>query len=248
MTEKEFTDSLRSEYGITDYEALVDELDHAAQGRGEKVKATESVQDFMYRIGNLRNDIVTISREEGDPMEPSAVQKKFLKALSVGLRDDSIRLQLLPVLKNDKITDQEIRCEIKKIVARNKEHEKRMEGGSSKASVKTVGASQSKESADSAAVLAVVQELSAQMKELSTTQANEINTLKKQVEVLSKKITDDGGNGGARQGGPSGGGRIPRNLLNTCEDCAAANTGVRCQHCTMCCMTGRKRINCPRNE
>ena len=128
LTEKEFTDSLRSEYGITDYEALVDELDHAAQGRGEKVKATESVQDFMYRIGNLRNDIVTISREEGDPMEPSAVQKKFLKTLSVGLRDGSIRLQLLPVLKNDKITDQEIRCEIKKIVARNKEHEKRMEG------------------------------------------------------------------------------------------------------------------------
>ena len=121
-------------------------------------------------------------------------------------------------------------------------------GGSSKVSVKTVGASQSKESADSAAVLAVVQELSAQMKELSTTQANEINTLKKQVEVLSKKITDDGGNGGARQGGSSGGGKIPRNLLNTCEDCAAANTGVRCQHCTICCKTGHKRINCPKNK
>ena len=182
-------------------------------------------------------------------MAPSAVQRKFLKALSVGLRDDSIRLQLLPVLKNDKITDQEIRCEIKKIVARNKEHEKRMEGGGSKASVKTVGASHTTESADSAAVLAVVQEISAQVKELSTTQANEINTLKKQVEALTKKMSsDDGGDGVGRQGGSSGGGKIPRNLLNTCEDCAAANTGVRSQHCTICCKTGHKRINCPKNK
>ena len=153
----------------------------------------------------------------------------------------------MPVLKNDKITDQEIRCEIKKIVARNKEHEKRMEGGSSKVSVKAVGA-QAKESSENAAVLAAVHEISAQVKELSTTQANEINTLKKQVEVLTKKMASDDGGGGGRKGGFGGGGKIPRNLLNTCSNCEAANTGIRCQHCTICGKTGHKRINCPENK
>ena len=196
---------------------------------------------------------MTVSKEEGEPLVRSAVQKKFLKALSVGLRDDSIRLQLLPVLKDDSITDQEIRTEIKKIVARNKEHEKRMEGGVSKTSAKAVGASQSKDGGDNAALLAAVNKMSAQINELSTTQASEINTLKKQVEVLTKKMgseeinrKQDGGSGG-RKGG-FGGGKIPRNLLNTCRECEAANTGIRCTHCTICCKPGHKRVECPENK
>ena len=90
------------------------------------------------------------------------------------------------------------------------------------------------------------------MKELSTTQANEINTLKKQVEVLTKKMASDdcggGRKGGFGGGGFGGGAKIPRNLLNTCSDCETANTGLRCPHCTICCKTGHKRNNCPENK
>ena len=261
LTEEDFTDALRTYYGITDHESLVDELDHAAQGKGEKIKADETVQDFVYRIGNLRNDIVTVSREEGEPLTRSYVQKKFLKALSVGLREDSIRLQLLPVLKDDTISDQDIRTEIKKIVARNKEHQKRTEG--SNVSVKSAGVSHGKESAETAAVLAAVNKISAQVNELSTTQANEINTLRQQVEMLTKRMASDeinrkdgdgnrrgGGFGGDgnRRGGGFGGSKIPRNLLNTCSECEKANTNIKCQHCTICCESGHKRVECPKNR
>ena len=166
------------------------------------------------------------------------------------LREDSIRLQLLPVLKDDTISDQDIRTEIKKIVARNKEHQKRTEG--SNVSVKSAGVSHGKESVETAAVLAAVNKISAQVNELSTTQANEINTLRQQVEMLTKRMASDEINrkdgDSNRRGGGFGGSKIPRNLLNTCSECEKANTNIKCQHCTICCESGHKRVECPKNR
>ena len=88
----------------------------------------ETEMNFVLRAMDLRNKIVTLSEDEGIPFNEQLVRKKFFHALLVGLKKDTIRLELQNILKEATIEDEDLLKEVSQVVSRDAEHRKKLKG------------------------------------------------------------------------------------------------------------------------
>ena len=65
-----------------------------------------------------------MTEKEDEPLGPKHVQRKMLRAISVGLRKDTVRLELKDSLKDHSITDHKLMAEVNAVVARDTENRK----------------------------------------------------------------------------------------------------------------------------
>ena len=71
-------------------------------------KASESPQDFLVRVLNLKQQIIFVSNATDGSIksEPSLVQALFVHVLETGLQDEAVRAKLRPLLEVASVTDE----------------------------------------------------------------------------------------------------------------------------------------------
>ena len=177
-----FLRQIKNHYSLTDSSTLLTELASSVQGPKQKV------QDFIAQLGRLRNDIITISQEEGNPLDPEMVRKRFLHALSVGIRKNTVRLEIQALLKNTAISDEELGAEVQKIAAREEEHEAKMEehGKVSSNALDVAGGR------DQKAIMAELAKLTAMVNEVAVSKSDEVVALREQMNELKKQLSSMG--------------------------------------------------------
>lgn len=226
LTEEGMMKTLRSIYNVKESTLLLDEMVNSSQ------EPTETEMDYCMRMLGLKNEIITVTKEEECPLGEDLVRRRCLYAISVGLRKDTIRLELQNLLKDSKIGDQILLDEVAKVMTKDQDNRKKTKGGKSLSS-NALNVEESSKGSESRGnqdiqgneILAAVKQISANMQE-------EMKDLRKQVADLSKKETGKKTNW--------------RVGFIKCEACEAAKKF--CNHCSVCGEGGHKRKDCTKNE
>ena len=83
---------------------------------------SESAQEFVARLMSLRQKILFISKEDNCGYSEALVQDHFLHAILVGLRNDNIRNELRPLMKNSIVSDEDILENLMLVTSDEQEH------------------------------------------------------------------------------------------------------------------------------
>ena len=186
------------------------------------------------------------------------LQKKLLKVLSVGFRNNNIRLELRQVLKNDSITDEELMEEVDMVMQREKEHQEKF-GKSVSGKVSTVdctkkdGGGGEKMSAAETQILAEIKQLHVKVGEVGKVSSRvdkltaDMEDLRQTVANIASVATFPVAAVGAAAPGtlpqvPAVGGRFRGIKCRSCEE-----QRLFCRHCNVCGAEGHKRKDCPAN-
>ena len=195
----EFLRHVKSHYKLSDSSTLLTQLSGLVQGPSQKV------QEFIDQLAQLRNDAITISEEEGNPLDPEMVKRRFRHALSVGLRKETIRVEIQAILKNEAITDVELGEQVQLIEAREEEHEKKMEESTRKGKGVSVNFMSAEErSAESRAIFDELGKLSTMVNEISVSKSSEVTLLKEQMAQMENRLSELGGSWNAGHVGYDG--------------------------------------------
>ena len=167
--------------------------------------------DFVMRLMDLRNQVISLSSAEGCAFDEDMVRKKFVHALSVGFTDDTIRLELRQVLKNPSLPDHELLEEVNLVVQREAEHKKRAKKDTRevKTTVKKVDAGLDEAAGEGCSLRADIQFLNQQVSELMSYTEQGLNNMQNQIQWLNQAngldgYTSRGGSRGGRGGGRGG--------------------------------------------
>ena len=150
-------------------------------------------------------------------------------AVGTGLRNDNVRHELRPLLKNPLVTDEELLVKLNEAVAEESEHISKV-GLRKKASVNAVLESEPP-SRVSTYLEAQIQEIKAKL--------DKINTIE---QPSSMKYGNPGGNYN---------GHSPKPLMDVvtwyrCAECNKSNDPfLRCNHCFKCGSADHQRADCP---
>ena len=234
LTEESMMKSLRSIYNVKDSTTLLDEMVNSSQ------EPTESEINFVLIMMGFRDNIITLTREEGCPLGDDLVKRRFFHAVSVGLNKDTIRLELQHVLKDVKITDEDLLKEVSQVVARDDENRKKTKTGNAAASnrlnVDTDNLRERMDDFEKSKDNIVI----AEIKQL-TTKVNELSEMKHEILELKKQLAGKQKREGA---GWMNDGRINnrRRGFVKCKKCEENNDF--CTHCSLCGSDGHKRSHC----
>ena len=116
FTEETFKSALEEFFQKKESHDLVEEM-------SERVQAVDQDEiEYVVDMFELRDNIMTVTKKEEEPLGPIHVQKKMLRAISVGLRKDTVRLELMDCLKDHTLSDHKFMAEVNAVVARDKEN------------------------------------------------------------------------------------------------------------------------------
>ena len=183
MGMKDFLQHIKNHYKLSNSGELLTSLAASVQG------PDQSVQEYIDQVARLRNDIITISQEEGKPIDAQMVKDRYLHAITVGLMKETVRLEIQSLVKsNPDISDVDLGAYVQKVVARETEHEKKMEEARRKskgASVNKVATGEHSE--ENQAIFNELGKIAATVNEISTTKSDEISELKQQMFLLQNR-------------------------------------------------------------
>ena len=192
LSDESFIQMLRSHYKVQDATTLFNTMIGAAQ------EPMELETDFVLRMLDLRNGIITLSKEEDCQFDETLVRKKFVHALSVGFAEDAVRLELRGVLKNHRIEDHDLLEEVSLVMQRECEHKKKLKHKykEAKAAVAEVreGMNSPASNVSQDVLLGEIQSLAAQVGEIMKLVGSieeyrkEVRELRKQVEAIQCSI------------------------------------------------------------
>ena len=66
----------------------------------------ENAHQFCLRTMALREKVTSLSDSEGNPFDADLLKSTFFKSIRTGLKQNNIRMELLPDLKEEIIEDQ----------------------------------------------------------------------------------------------------------------------------------------------
>ena len=166
MPIEDFLRHIKNHYDLEDSDSVLTKLSETLQGANQEVK------EYLAEMMDIRNNVMTLSREEGFPLPVDMVRRRFLKAVALGLTEDSVRLEFqafLNKVEDEKrvVTDLELSDKIKLIDARNKEHKKKM---GNKVGTNAVSVA----SKQDGAVMAALSKISARVEELAVTRNDSV--------------------------------------------------------------------------
>ena len=91
-------------------------------------RASESPQDFLLRTLNLKQQIIFVSNATDGTIkyELSLVEALLLHFLETGLKDETVRAKLRPLLEVATVTDEQLIAKVNRIMSAEREHQKKM--------------------------------------------------------------------------------------------------------------------------
>ena len=253
ITEEKFKQMLKSHYDITNATKILTELSGCIQ------EPTQGEREYMVKMMRLKNTLIIVAEEEGFHMNEERIYETFIHAVSVGLRNTAVRLELQPILEK-RLPDEELSWEVNKIVTRDEEHRKKM--GSKNAQVNLLdaeeadvgpkkkvsfGGEKTAQSSKEDMILAELRNLSTDVKVLATVKEDvqvlttRMDGYDKRLEDLAKKV-----NGEKKDGETDPVDNSSKATATRCENCVKASKKW-CPHCTKCGEGGHKRNTCTKN-
>ena len=191
MAKDMFLKHIRNHYDLQDSDTVLTKLSDTVQGPTEKVK------DYILGMMDLRNNVMTLAREEGFPIDPGMVRRRFLKGIGTGLREDTIRLEVQALLNSQPtITDDDLSEKVKLIVERDAAHKKKMEN-STKTSTNALNVNRKDP------VMVELSKISARVDEIAATKNDEVIALQHQMQEIQQQ-NQNHGYGIQSQGGTYG--------------------------------------------
>ncbi len=242
ISEEKFFKMIRSRYEVKDSATLLIELSNSAQ------EPTESESNYLFRLLCLKNMIIMISRDEGTPLDETMVNRRFFHALGVGLRKETVRLELQPTLNMMTADDEDLVDLVSKIVTRDAERRQKVKGGGKNASTNALEADLDlccstnnspvfpNKSSKEDAILAEVRNLAVSMNELKTVKTD-VENLGKKIENVERRLNAVENGAGAGGSGGSRGYKFPK-----CQACET--TKSFCNHCSKCGSADHKKKDC----
>ncbi len=252
-----FMGILKAHCNVVTASALLDKMGVSYQ------EPSENALDYVLRMMNLR-DTVMESRTADDPIGTPHIKKKFTRALDVGLRSPTVRLELKPVIFDVGVTDDDLVEEVTKVMSRKTESDKKLGKGKT-ASVKAVGKDEDEKKQDKlfaqlAQLTAIVAENQQYMQDmdrrisswtgggdnfLASVAASNLSYRERRQE--SGQFNNNDGNSG------NNGGNRDRNNNNRrkpfhfpkCNNCEKEK--LFCNHCSICGADDHKRRTCSKN-
>ena len=123
--------TLKHNLSCEDSEALFLEMCNRTQQEGEKLG------NFVTEVLVLRDQVLELRKAETTDSDRLFIQKAMLRTLSLGIRDNNIRLRLSAVLLNPSVTDGEIFKVVNEVFAHEKQRDEKL-GLNSSASAQNV--------------------------------------------------------------------------------------------------------------
>ena len=243
-TEQNFLEILRSHCNVKDSATLLDEMVNSRQ------EASETEMNYVMRVMDLRNNILSITKDEDCPLGEPLVRKRFFYTSSVGFKKDTIRLEMMNALKKQALTDEELVREVKDVVNRDDEHKKRAKPNKF-AAVNALDerdarrdSREDRERKDP--VLVEISKLAAKVDELAKMRG-EMDELKRQIKNNNEESAgvDKGGRLSYQGDGRNRGYRNGRRFVK-CQVCEQSN--AFCTHCSKCGAGDHKKNQCKKND
>lgn len=197
---------LRNHFKELDSSHLFNLLNNAKQSN------SESPNDFVIRLMNLRQKLIYVSKEDPYLFDERLVQSKFLQAIFTGLRNENLRHELRPLLKNPKTSDEELLESLSLAMIDENEH---LEKTSKKVHVnlieqnEQISEEQENKSKKENLLIKELQNLRAEVNQLSTIH-NDFKTFNANIK---------------NKGNPQ--------RQNKCKECIDKNV-QKCEHCLVC--------------
>ena len=181
----------------------------------------EDPQTFLIRCLEIRQKILFSSKESGATIEytPDMAQGLFLHALETGLKNESIRTRIRPLLKQKTVSDEVLIEEMSKAVAIETEHHKKVGLAKNTARISMVAETPKSHDAETPKNEKAEPQKGKMWAALEAVQAD-LATIR---EALAQKNAPT----------PSG----PTNRANKgrgCASCQESGLGDQCEHCFIC--------------
>ena len=210
---------LRSHFQEKSATELYNELGQASQG------GSEDPTEFLLRLLSLKQKIQFVSKEAGSEIiyDSKLIDSMFKRTLYTGLREDSIRREIQPLLEREMfvVRDEDLIQKLSVIVA--KERERQQKFGRSKARVNSVNTNQNTQNpAENNSQGSVSSELKGLKEELMA----EIASLRTMIVTAPSRDNlgpDDTSESSDRKTRALG-----------CRNCQEKGTGRTCKHCWVC--------------
>ena len=241
LSVKSLLEVLRSHFHEKDSSSAFTDLCNAAQS------VDENPHDFVVRVLVLRQNVITLSREEGVPYDLNLVQKRFLHTIETGLRNSNIRSELRDKLVFNAalpVADEVLLRAISE--AMTNESERTGKFGKSKVRFSDVLAIEDTVKSDTTVKSDVKKKqngMQSQIQELESKQEKEMSALRSDLCEI-KTALQQAVMGHNRFSGP---GRQMFARRNKCKKCLDSTNPERCPHCFKCFSTEHKSVDCPKN-
>ena len=111
---------MRSHFSEKDPSSTPTEMSNSVQS------VHESTYDFVVKLMSKREKVLILAKEEDCPYDEKLVQRRFLHAISTGIRNNNIRNDLRHVLQNVNISDEYLLRLISEAVINNSERNEKL--------------------------------------------------------------------------------------------------------------------------
>ena len=214
LTVENILQIMRSHFSEKDSTSLFTEMSSSAQAPGE------SANEFAIRLMSLRQKVLILSKEEDCPYDGTLVRKRFLHALSTGLRNNNVRQELSETFKNLNVSDEELLKNLTLAVANESEHKQKL-------SVK-------RKETEILAIENQKDSLKQELSDLKASHVQEISTVRAELLEIKTALQNNLKEQKFR--------RAP----TRCPNCSV--TKARCNHCFCCGSADHIRSNCPHKK
>ena len=217
---------MRSHYKEKDSTSVFTEMSNAAQ------LPTETAHEFAIRLMSMRQRVLLLSREEDCPYDLRLVKKRFLYALSTGLKSSSIRHNLQEQLKDMYISDENLLADITDAMTLEADYAEKLSRKKATVTVQAVQKTSEKEKKQKS------NELSEQIREL-TVKVAELSSVRHDIEQLKTAVSK------MHELEPENRDQKDRIAYGECCPRCEADDTEYCSHCFECGSSKHIRSECP---
>ena len=235
-----FTRVLKTHCSVKTAQNLCDQMRDSAQ------EPTEDTHDYIMRMCNLKDVIMDTSKGEPYPMRTPEIREKFERAVDIGLRSPTTRLELKPLIYNKDLHETDMLEEAKKLLTIKEENEKKSgktkrNAGVHKVEVDSV---QEKLLTQMTTLTEIVVENQRHMKDLEKQMSEFKNKNKNQERNQERNQDKDQDRNQNRNGGRNQDRK--KEFYMKCAPCERER--LFCTHCAKCGEEGHKQKMCPKNS
>ena len=211
---------MRSHFSEKDSSSTLTEMSNSVQS------VNESTYDFVVKLMSKREKVLILAKEEDCPYDETLVQRRFLHAISTGLRNNNIRNDLRHVLQNTKISDEHLLQYVSEAVVNNSERNEKLAQSKKELRINQIDTEQNQDNP-----------LLAEIRKIQSEHSNQLAAFRSEI-LQIKQAVSHGHDSGSKH-------TLPRRAFR-CPNCTV--TKAKCTHCFVCGSEDHKKSACPHKD